>query len=317
MEIENGCNAVESDAVAKLGDTTVRAEVSDEQMAKDIAKAENTNPISTEDIAAIKEQWKAAHQTDFCKEVSEDELSEEFKSDAKRLEQWRADQECHRMMREKFEKMTDQEFIDWANEANSAFHMFVKNTKTDLSKNNDLLLPPEERAKRYEEDALGRMVREGMTVLNTKEFQDSERRRFLKITNPKRKKDTLIDREPSLYYRFLKECKFVRSKMDFDKMDKLELKTRLIQYIANVRLRDEDNEELRKEQIREQGDFVRNLNDDFRRFLSGKGENLVLEWNKFRESRHMSRLIDGGCDEDLPDPIAESLSSPVTKGVSA
>ena len=223
-----------------LSTSASNSTVSNEQMAENISRAESFVPIA-DDLDSIKEAWKSAHSYAFQPDESEDDLSDEIKNDSEKLAKWReqnqSTSEYKKMLRDKFESMSEQEFRDWAAEANSQFGATVGLLKRELSANNPLLLSPEERKRFEEQRKLDELTAMGDSNSRfAKEKARCERRRFLKITNPKRKRGNPIDKEPEEFREFLRECRHVRSYINFDRMGRLELKTRLIQEMAGTRL---------------------------------------------------------------------------------
>lgn len=187
--------------------------VTDEVMANDIAEQENYKPVSEDDIAAIRAEILKARTTEIpegTKIVDNDEKNSEW---IKKQNEW------NDKVRKEVEAMTDEEVIAWAKNLNKQFHSAVEVQKKDFEMYRS--------GAKFEGDA----NHDNDPVYKYK-TPDQWRRHFLRITNPDRKRGDPISKEPESAHRFLKQCKFVRERMDFDHMSKLELKTRLIQTIA-------------------------------------------------------------------------------------
>jgi hypothetical protein len=188
--------------------------VTDEEMASNIAEQENYKPVSEEDITAIRAEILKARITeipDGTKIVDDDEKNSEW---IKKQNEW------NEKVRKEVEAMTDEEVIAWAKNLNEQFHSTVEVQKKDFEMYKS--------GEKFEGDA-----NHDNDPVYKYRTPDQQRRHFLRITNPNRKRGDPISKEPESAHRFLKQCKFVRERMDFDKMSKLELKTRLIQTIAS------------------------------------------------------------------------------------
>lgn len=175
--------------------------VSDDEMEKAISEQENYKPVSEEDIKTIRAEILRARITEIprgTKIFSDDEKNDEW---------IRKQNEWNEKVRSEVEAMTDEEVVAWAKRLNEQFRSVVEIQKKDFEMYRSR--PP-----KFEKTP------------------DQLRRHFLRITNPDRKRGDPISKEPESAHRFLKQCKFVRERIDFDHMSKLELKTRLIQTIA-------------------------------------------------------------------------------------
>lgn len=208
--------------------------VSDAQMEKDISDAEKYKPYSEECVESIREAIIRARAT----EVPE---GTKFVDDEKENDKWVNERkEWNEKVRKEVAEMTDEEVLAWAKAANSAFGNFVTVQKKDFETYKGV--SPDSIAPNQTEDQkfLERMRR--MTP-------DQQRRRFMRITNPKRKRGDPISKEPKAFQRMLRQCKFIREKMDFDHMSKLELRTRLIQTIAMASINTSDLMERHENQM--------------------------------------------------------------------
>lgn len=188
--------------------------VTDEEMASNIAEQENYKPVSEENIEAIRAEILKARITEIpegTKILSDDEKNAEW---IKKQNEW------NEKVRKEVEAMTDEEVIAWAKNLNEQFHSTVEVQKKDFEMYKS--------GEKFDGDA----NHDNDPVYKYK-TPDQQRRYFLRITNPNRKRGDPISKEPESAHRFLKQCKYVRGRLDFDKMSKLELKTRLIQTIAS------------------------------------------------------------------------------------
>lgn len=187
--------------------------VSDDEMEKAISEQENYKPVSEEDIEAIREEILRARITEIPKGTKI------FSDDEKNDEWIRKQNEWNEKVRNEVEAMTDEEVIAWAKSLNEQFRSVVEIQKKDFEKYKSVPVSAEDA--NHDGDPACKY--------NTLEQQ---RRHFLRITNPNRKRGDPISKEPESARAFLRQCKHVRKQLDFDKMSKLELKTRLIQTIA-------------------------------------------------------------------------------------
>lgn len=193
---------------------SVNPTVTDEEMANDIAEQENYKPVSEEDIVEIRAEILKARITEIpegTKILSDDDKNQEW---IKKQNEW------NEKVRKEVEAMTDEEVIAWAKSLNTEFHSAVEVQKKDFEMYKS--------GEKFEGDA-----NHEIDPVYKYKTPDQQRRHFLRITNPNRKRGDPISKEPESAHRFLKQCKYVRGRMDFDKMRKLELKTRLIQTIAS------------------------------------------------------------------------------------
>lgn len=215
------CSAIEvaRDRMFKTIDNGQPLEVSPEQMMADIEVEENHTPIPEDDIEAIRAAIIKARTTEMdkgdCKgfDKTDKEIDKFLEGQKKSNEE----------ARKKIMAMTDEELIAWAKDANDQYRSAIKLQKEFAKGLQSRKLECSDLDKL--EDARRQMAKNNWSP-------DYLRRRFMRITNPNRKRGDPISKEPEAYHRFLKQCKFIREKMNFDKMSKLELKTRLIQTIA-------------------------------------------------------------------------------------
>lgn len=190
--------------------------VTPDQMLKDIEDEEAFTPIPEDDIEGIRE----AHLKASITPIDDKTVYMDGEEDNKKfIEQLKKEQE---KKREQIMAMTDEELVAWAKDANEKYRAiltiqkdFAKDLKSSELKVEDL-----------------EHLHENDHVRKSNWTPEALRRRFLRITNPNRKRGDPISKEPESAHRFLKQCKYIRGRMDFDKMSKLELKTRLIQTIA-------------------------------------------------------------------------------------
>ena len=197
--------------------------VTDEMMVNDIAEQENYKPVSEDDIEAIRADILRARITEIpkgTKIVSDDEKNDEW---IKKMNEW------NEKVRNEVEAMTDEEVVAWAKSLNEQFHSVVEIQKKDFEKYKSAPVSAEDATCKYH-------------------TPDQQRRHFLRITNPNRKRGDPISYEPECLHRFLRQCKYVRGQLDFDKMSKLELKTRLIQVIAAQCIQLTDLQESRQQE---------------------------------------------------------------------
>lgn len=187
--------------------------VSDEEMTRDIAEQENYKPVSEEDIAAIRAEILKARTTEIPDGTK-------FVDDEKENDEWVEKQkEWNEKVRKEVEAMTDEEVVAWAKNLNQQFNSVVEAQKKDFEM--------------YKGGVkfTGEANHDNDPVYKWK-TPDQQRRHFLRLTNPKRKRGDPISKEPEQFQRMLRQCVAIREIMDFDKMSKLELKTRLIQNLA-------------------------------------------------------------------------------------
>lgn len=192
----------------------VNPTVTDEEMANNLEEQENYKPVSEEDIAAIRAEILKARTTEIP------EGTKIFDDDEKNSEWIKKQNEWNEKVRKEVEAMTDEEVVAWAKNLNEQFHSAVEVQKKDFEMYKS--------GEKFEGDA-----NHDNDPVYKYRTPDQQRRHFLRITNPNRKRGDPISKEPEPAHRFLKQCKYVRGRMDFDKMSKLELKTRLIQTIAS------------------------------------------------------------------------------------
>lgn len=197
----------------------VHPTVTDAEMERDISYENDYKPVSEKDIAAIRAEIIKARTIEIPEGtkfiLDDDEANQKWVKEQK---------EWHEKVRKDVEAMSDEDVIAWAKNANSSFRGMVENQKRDFELYKSVPLS-ETVAIDHEED---KAFIEKMKTLTP----DQQRRRFLRITNPKRKRGDPISKEPKMFQEMLRMSVTVRQKMDFDKMNKLELKTRLIQTIA-------------------------------------------------------------------------------------
>ena len=213
-----------TDFKSRIDVTRDGATVSDAEMTKDIEEQENYKPVSEEDIAAIRAEILKARTTEIpegTKIVDDDEKNAEW---IKKQNEW------NEKVRKEVEAMTDEEVVAWAKNLNEQFHSAVEVQKKDFEMYKS--------GEKFE----GNANHDNDPVYKYR-TPDQQRRHFLRITNPNRKRGDPISKEPESAHRFLKQCKYVRGRMDFDHMSKLELKTRLIQTIASQCIQLSDLEE--------------------------------------------------------------------------
>lgn len=185
-------------------------------MLKDIEDEEAFTPIPEDDIKGIRE----AHLKASITPIDDKTVYVDGEEDNKKfIEQLKKEQE---KKREQIMAMTDEELVAWAKDANEKYRAILTIQKDFAEDLKSSELKAEDLEHLHENDP----------VRKSNWTPEALRRRFLRITNPKRKRGDPISKEPEQYHRFLNLCKDVRRKMDFDKMSKLELKTRLIQTIS-------------------------------------------------------------------------------------
>lgn len=202
-----------TDFKSRIDVTRDGATVSDDEMEKSISEQQNYKPVSETDIAAIREQILKARITEIPEGTK-------FVEDEKDNCEWvKKQNEWNDKVRKEVAEMPDEDVLAWARDANERFHGVIEIQKKD-----------------FETFKGGKKFTEELTQDKDPKWElktdDQKRRHFLRITNPKRKRGDPISKEPKAFQRMLRQCKFIREKMDFDHMSKLELRTRLIQTIA-------------------------------------------------------------------------------------
>ena len=228
IEISKEATAHEREQMAKGGVLLPAGQVSNEQMKEDIEKEEEFTPIPEDDVDAIRAAIIKARINEIPKDCKFDEDDKENEKLVERSKKY------HEEMQKQIDAMTDEELIAWAKDANQKYKTIIKDQKEHFSDLSCGRFGPASYKESDWDNFSWDKVEAWMKDRKEKSKANSDklRRHFLRITNPKRKRGNPIAKEPEQYHRFLNLCKDVRGKMDFDKMSKMEIKTRLIQTIA-------------------------------------------------------------------------------------